>query len=259
MTSEQQCLCKAGTGSHYRRRSGNSSDQLDQCKVLWNWSMPFFTLCCRPGQCSECGTKHLEQNHLQPDLVEKNRPSAFLGPELKIWWENFILWYDSEYYLLLIFHVGNGEVATRSLRPIRRDFRTLGQHVKGSGAGAVFIILPVAGSDEEEWWGRTRKSVPSCEPGVTGRILGFLIMGWSPWHWACWQQMGYTCLKGEKDLCIAVSRAHWMSFKLDLKWEGDKTRLLRDKHGGGMPSFEGSCASEVHDVLITWSTFEMSL
>lgn len=50
-----------------------------------------------------------------------------------------------------------------------------------------------------------------------------------------------------------------MSFKVDLKWEGDKISLPRDKCGGGMPSFEGSCASEVHDVLIQWSTFEMSL
>lgn len=63
--------------------------------------------------------------------------------------------------------------------------------------------------------------------------------------------MGYTCLKGEKNLCTAVSRAHGMSFKVDLKWEGDKTRFPRDKRGGGMPSFEGSCASEVHNVLIT--------
>lgn len=151
MTSEQQCLCKAGTGPHYWR-SGSSSDQLDQCKVLWNWSMPYFTLCCRPGQCSECGTKYLEQNYLPSDLVEKNRPSAFLGPGLKIWWENVILWYDSEYYLLLIFHVDNGEVATRSLRAIRRDFMALGQQAMGSAAEVMFTILPVAGNDEGRNW-----------------------------------------------------------------------------------------------------------
>jgi len=46
-------------------------------------------------------------------------------------------------------------VATRSLRAIKRDFRALGQLVKGSGTQVVFSsIPPLAGNDE----GRNRKS-----------------------------------------------------------------------------------------------------
>lgn len=79
----------------------------------------------------------------------EKQASAFLGPGLKILMIKLHtqVWH-SDYYLLLIFHVGNGEVATRSLRAIRRDFSDLGQQVKGSGAEVVFTILPVAGNDE---------------------------------------------------------------------------------------------------------------
>jgi len=60
-----------------------------------------------------------------------------------------------DYYTLLIFQVGSSEVAARSLRAIKRDFRALGQLVKGSGALVVFCsIPPVAGNNE----GRRRKS-----------------------------------------------------------------------------------------------------
>ena len=60
----------------------------------------------------------------------------------------------ADYYALLIFQVGSGEVTTRSLRAIKRDFRALEQLFKGSGAEAVFSIAPVAGNDE----GGNRKS-----------------------------------------------------------------------------------------------------
>ena len=35
--------------------------------------------------------------------------------------------------------------------------------------------------------------------GAIATILVFLIMGWSTWHQACWQQMGFTFLKGGRD------------------------------------------------------------
>lgn len=45
-----------------------------------------------------------------------------------------------------------------------------------------------------------------------------------------------------KDLC-PVRRAHWKSFKLDLKREEDKTSLDRDKPGGSTSMFGGCCAN----------------
>ena len=54
----------------------------------------------------------------------------------------------SDYYPLLLFHVGGDEVAMRSPRAIKRDFRALGRLVRESGAQVIFSsILPVAGSD----------------------------------------------------------------------------------------------------------------
>ena len=65
-----------------------------------------------------------------------------------------LVW-PSDYYPLLIFQVGSDEVAIRSPRAIKRDFRALGRLVKGSGAQVMFSsVLPVAGNDE----GRNRKS-----------------------------------------------------------------------------------------------------
>ncbi|KFV15623.1 hypothetical protein N340_04099, partial [Tauraco erythrolophus] len=54
----------------------------------------------------------------------------------------------TDYYPLLLFHVGGDETETRSPQSIKRDFRTLGQLVRGSGAQVIFFsVLPVASSD----------------------------------------------------------------------------------------------------------------
>ncbi|KAK4826058.1 hypothetical protein QYF61_004173 [Mycteria americana] len=54
----------------------------------------------------------------------------------------------SDYYLLLLFHVGGYEGATRSPRAIKRDFRALGRLVRDSGAQIIFSsLLPFVGSD----------------------------------------------------------------------------------------------------------------
>ena len=44
----------------------------------------------------------------------------------------------SDYYPLLVFHVGNEEVGKRSSQVIKRDFRALGRLLKGSGTQVVF-------------------------------------------------------------------------------------------------------------------------
>ena len=44
----------------------------------------------------------------------------------------------SDYYPLLVLHIGNEEVGKRSSQVIKRDFRALGRLLKGSGAQVVF-------------------------------------------------------------------------------------------------------------------------
>jgi len=56
-----------------------------------------------------------------------------------------------DYYPVLLFHVGTKNVATRSPRSNKRDFRAMGRMLKDSGAqiGSVFLSSP---SNEERYW-----------------------------------------------------------------------------------------------------------
>ena len=54
----------------------------------------------------------------------------------------------SDYYPSLIVQAGSDEVADRSLRTIRNDFRGLGMLVDGAGIQVIFACIPtVAGKD----------------------------------------------------------------------------------------------------------------
>ena len=56
----------------------------------------------------------------------------------------------SDYYPLLLFHVGADEVAVSSPRVIKKEFKALGRLVKESGAQVIFSsLLPVVGRDVE--------------------------------------------------------------------------------------------------------------
>jgi len=60
-----------------------------------------------------------------------------------------LVW-PSDYYPLLVMQVGGDEIAERSPKAIKRDFRALGRLVEGSGAQVVFFsILSVAGKSTE--------------------------------------------------------------------------------------------------------------
>ena len=50
----------------------------------------------------------------------------------------------TDYYPLLLFHIGTSDTAVSKLNNIKRDYRELGAAVKNSGALVVFSsILPV--------------------------------------------------------------------------------------------------------------------
>ena len=56
----------------------------------------------------------------------------------------------TDYYPLLVFQAGSDEVATRSPKAIKRDFRDLGRLLRGSGAQVVFAsVLPIGGIEAE--------------------------------------------------------------------------------------------------------------
>lgn len=58
------------------------------------------------------------------------------------------------------------------------------------------------------------------------RILGFLIIGQFTWCWACDDRHGVPVAKQEKNLCTGVFKAHWKSFRLNLKGKGTKPLSL---------------------------------
>lgn len=54
----------------------------------------------------------------------------------------------SEYYLILLFHVGTNDSRSRSFRSIKINFRAFERLLKDSGAEVVFsFILPVTCKD----------------------------------------------------------------------------------------------------------------
>lgn len=93
----------------------------------------------------------------------------------------------SDYYLLLLFHVGGDEAATHSPRAIKRDCRALGWLVRESGAQVIFSsTLPF------QLWAATLEEtdgpsllIHGSMAGVIATMLGFSIMGWPTWHQAC--------------------------------------------------------------------------
>ncbi|KAK4816911.1 LOW QUALITY PROTEIN: hypothetical protein QYF61_024921 [Mycteria americana] len=94
----------------------------------------------------------------------------------------------SDYYPLLLFHVGGDEAATRSPSAIKRDFRALG-----------WLLCTVTLDGTE---------VPSLL--THGSVAGVI-----------------TTDLGKENLCSGACGAHRQSFKLDSKREGSNTRLAR--------------------------------
>ena len=57
---------------------------------------------------------------------------------------------STDYYPLLLFHVGTSDTARSSLRTIKKDYRALGAAVRDSGVQVVFSsVLPVKGKGFE--------------------------------------------------------------------------------------------------------------
>ncbi|KAK4811185.1 hypothetical protein QYF61_019816 [Mycteria americana] len=105
----------------------------------------------------------------------------------------------SDYYPLLLFHVGGDEAATQSPRAIKRDFRALGRLVRDSGAQVIFSsLLPVVGSDTRGTETPNLLTHGSVA-GVIATDLDFLTTGWPTQHRACWRLMGFIFLKGERE------------------------------------------------------------
>ncbi|KAK4831654.1 hypothetical protein QYF61_018621 [Mycteria americana] len=111
----------------------------------------------------------------------------------------------SDYYPLLLFHVGGDEAATPSPRAIKRDFRALGRLL----------------------WAATQEGTETPNLLRHGSVAGVIA----------------TDL-GKENLCSGTCGAHRQSFKLDAKGEGDNIRLAREKLRDNVPQLEGAGASE---------------
>lgn len=82
----------------------------------------------------------------------------------------------SDYYPILVFHIGNEEVGKRNSQ-IKRDFRALGRLLKGSGAQVVFSSVLSVG----DWDLHKRRRVDVLMNGfANGVVLRALhTMAWN--------------------------------------------------------------------------------
>ena len=106
----------------------------------------------------------------------------------------------SDYYPLLLFHVGGDEAATQSPRAIKRDFRALGRLVTWTPEHRLFSPLSF------QLWAATLEGTETPNllthgsvAGVITTDLDFLTTGWPTQHRVCWRLMGFIFLKGERE------------------------------------------------------------
>lgn len=140
----------------------------------------------------------------------------------------------SNYNPLVIIQAGSDEIAERSLKAIKRDFRGLGQLLDGVGAQVVFSSIPsVAGRDTEQTWkawliNTWLRGWCCCrifylfiyffDPGEVYSAPGLMAAdGWLP-----------PSLKREMDSSPGAGRAHQEGFRLGMKGDGVEMRLARD-------------------------------
>jgi len=100
-----------------------------------------------------------------------------------------------DYDPLQLFHVGTHDVATRSPRLIRRDFRALGRMLKDSGAQCFPQSSQQWGETLEET-GAPKTSIPGSRTDASTSTLFFITTGESSKHKVCWGLMGSTCPDG---------------------------------------------------------------
>lgn len=145
------------------------------------------------------------------------------------------------YYPLWIFQVVSNEIAIKSPRTSKRDFRALWRLVKGSETQSCSLLFQLQGMTLEEA-GRPSRYIPGSVTGITSKILWYFCHG-SVYKTPCLLATdGIHLSRRGKDLCSWFSKAHWNNFELDLKRERDKIRLDRDKPGDNA---NRQCAIEV--------------
>jgi len=100
--------------------------------------------------------------------------------------------------------VGWDEIAERSPKATKRDFRALERLVEGSGAQVVFSSIPSVAGNSTERGRKTHLINKWLRDWCHWSILASLIMGRCTQHRACWQQVELSCLNGEKEF-LAMS------------------------------------------------------
>ena len=98
---------------------------------------------------------------------------------------------------VVIYKVGGDEIAERSPKAIKRDFRALGRLVEGSGAQVVFSSIPSVAGDSTERGRKTHLVNRWLRVWCHRSNFGFFDHG--EVHQACWRQVELSYLKGGKE------------------------------------------------------------
>ena len=105
----------------------------------------------------------------------------------------------TDYCPLLVMQDGGDEIAERSPKAIKRDFRALRRLVEGSGRRWCFPPSHQSQGTALKGTGKLTWLTGGSGTGAVGQILASLIMASSTQHRACWPQVELSYHKGEKD------------------------------------------------------------
>jgi len=91
---------------------------------------------------------------------------------------------STDYYLLLLFHIGTNDTAGRNLNRIKEDFKALGVKAKSFGALPFPPFYQLKAGDQLET-GTLWLSTLGFMAGADMRVWGFMTMGLSSMTITC--------------------------------------------------------------------------
>lgn len=120
-------------------------------------------ICCLPGACISDVTDRL---------------SSLVNP--------------TDYYLLVLFHVGYNDTLMRQLRSIKKDYMSLEPMLKRSGPKVVFSSISSVRGKGSRRQRQIERIMTICMAGAIFKALSSVVMDLTLRSWVCWDLMGFT-------------------------------------------------------------------
>lgn len=116
---------------------------------------------------------------------------------------------STDYYLLLLFHVGMNDTASWNIGRIKEYYKAMGVQVKNTGAQVTFSILPVGGKRAARNRHIMPIQIPGYMAGADTTLSVFMTMGISMKITTCYGQMGSGCVEKAGLSSAAGWQTYW--------------------------------------------------